>query len=1242
MLGRVVDAARRRASFTTRRKEKRGKAEGVPHEVVSYDDKLSRKSKSRSCDAPPVPIFHRRVFSLPGDAFYPDQRPVCVLPKGASSELIRGLQSGHKSDQRHAVRVLRDGEAGLRVAFVGAGGVPVLMEHLAVKRPPKEALQCLVAFLQDAKREVHSQFVEHGAVAVVARQLSGGTRSCRKWAARAVPQLVAGDPDAQGEVARAGGVESLMAMLHSAKEKRREAAAAALASLVKDSQSAQRQIALHDRLADLSTMLPKGRAGTRSMVAATLANVIATNPACQARVAEYGGEHLLKAMREVDEGLRRESLRALAYITAVPEGQRIVVEKEGVRKLLELIDSGQAMHEEWALEVLLNLTGKEGLTPQSVWEDLVNCLLKVLLKGTAGCQEKSLRVLAQLSQLRSSSEWQVGEGQLIPLSVSLLTKRSMAIQEGAACVLANIADVQENRRKIYDSGAIKPLVAILGGQHLSTRQWAGLTLSKLASSDDAVLDMVNEGVVHTLVQVLSEGSSSREKWAVQTLSTIAKAPHPWVRGLMCNAGSIDVLLSFVSSSAPNMQLASLACLANLVDGHQESQQMVLGVGIQPLIQLLLRGEPELQGAAVHVLAHLSHLEPCKCDVSGWPSIRALGRLLQADEPLVRMGAATVLADVATIRGPATVMQKMHNILILLVDILQADMREARCQAARAIGNLAMHSQEARSQFGACSQVLTGLVDALDEPGTSGLNTRAQAAHALANLMFQEPTLQTRVAQLGVVRPLVDMLHVDNHDCNVQAAKALAHLVEDHHANNVAVSLGGAMDRLLQLLAAGSDEAKCHSAHVIANLTHHSTSNQLAIVNGRGVPSLVSLLNGDDDVARGHAVRAFANLASSNEVAVVDSRRAAIAPLVSIISSSNDKCREQAARALANLACSGDEQELIAKEQGIPPLVHLVRTGTPPAREQAARALANLSCKDVNLPAIIEHDGIRALVSLLRSPNGPCRKQAAGALANLACNNSDNGTAVVEAGGVPDLVELLSSDSEACREQAVRAVGNLACTYDNQQALIQEGAAKQLIALLKRIEEREGCKQRVVRALANLAADNEDNQLVIIREGAVEPLMQMLSNRDSRFQEETKRALMLLACGTDIKLQPTMDDSADDIQSGRAKVMAAVLGVRLNFRNSGVARMHFMAESGDNEGVPRQLLCPITHELMEDPVVAHDGHTYEKSAIVEWFRNRNSSPMTNEQLKSTHVVPNLLLHAIISDFQESKGGRGAGP
>ena len=56
------------------------------------------------------------------------------------------------------------------------------------------------------------------------------------------------------------------------------------------------------------------------------------------------------------------------------------------------------------------------------------------------------------------------------------------------------------------------------------------------------------------------------------------------------------------------------------------------------------------------------------------------------------------------------------------------------------------------------------------------------------------------------------------------------------------------------------------------------------------------------------------------------------------------------------------------------------------------------------------------------------------------------------------------------------------------------------------------------------------------------------------------------------------------------------------------------------------LCPITHELMRDPVVALDGHTYERDAITQWIATKKRSPLTNEQLQAALVIPNITLRA----------------
>ena len=56
------------------------------------------------------------------------------------------------------------------------------------------------------------------------------------------------------------------------------------------------------------------------------------------------------------------------------------------------------------------------------------------------------------------------------------------------------------------------------------------------------------------------------------------------------------------------------------------------------------------------------------------------------------------------------------------------------------------------------------------------------------------------------------------------------------------------------------------------------------------------------------------------------------------------------------------------------------------------------------------------------------------------------------------------------------------------------------------------------------------------------------------------------------------------------------------------------------------------EPMEDPVMAADGHSYEKSEINAWFAlGNNTSPRTGAALPHRFLTPNHALRNAIQDF-----------
>jgi hypothetical protein len=72
-----------------------------------------------------------------------------------------------------------------------------------------------------------------------------------------------------------------------------------------------------------------------------------------------------------------------------------------------------------------------------------------------------------------------------------------------------------------------------------------------------------------------------------------------------------------------------------------------------------------------------------------------------------------------------------------------------------------------------------------------------------------------------------------------------------------------------------------------------------------------------------------------------------------------------------------------------------------------------------------------------------------------------------------------------------------------------------------------------------------------------------------------------------------------------------------------------------EGMPDELsaplMCPITTRVMMRPVVASDGFSYERKAILKWFSKKTKSPMTGEELSDLSLRKNTNLRTLIQSF-----------
>ncbi|XP_043696024.1 E3 ubiquitin-protein ligase PUB23-like [Telopea speciosissima] len=75
-------------------------------------------------------------------------------------------------------------------------------------------------------------------------------------------------------------------------------------------------------------------------------------------------------------------------------------------------------------------------------------------------------------------------------------------------------------------------------------------------------------------------------------------------------------------------------------------------------------------------------------------------------------------------------------------------------------------------------------------------------------------------------------------------------------------------------------------------------------------------------------------------------------------------------------------------------------------------------------------------------------------------------------------------------------------------------------------------------------------------------------------------------------------------------------------------------------IPRYFRCPISMELMKDPVIICTGVTYEKKNIEKWFftYKKTTCPATNQIINNFNLTPNHTLKRLILSWQESTSSK----
>lgn len=316
---------------------------------------------------------------------------------------------------------------------------------------------------------------------------------------------------------------------------------------------------------------------------------------------------------------------------------------------------------------------------------------------------------------------------------------------------------------------------------------------------------------------------------------------------------------------------------------------------------------------------------------------------------------------------------------------------------------------------------------------------------------------------------------------------------------------------------------------------------------------------------------------------------AITPLVNLLSGSRgDEAQQEAAGALWALADHAVNRTAITEAGGIGPLVMLLGCENAKAREHAELALVRLSIEKQNREIIIEQ-----LVGMLDEERGTAlQEQAAAALANLAKESVENRTSILKAKGVPRLLQLLHSNSAKAMENSASAISELAHqSPENQRAIANAGGVAKLVSALinasSNVKEHSGVRLCCVLLLCiwHMSDGSRDNQTSLMKEGAIPPIVTMVTNPDPEMQTNAAGSLACLSRGH-------ADNQAAIARSGAIPPLCTMVreGANETREESARALWALAADNGPNKATIAKLggIEPLVNMLMF-------GHS-EKSSI----------------------------------------------
>ncbi|KAL9286576.1 putative armadillo-like helical protein [Arabidopsis thaliana] len=251
-----------------------------------------------------------------------------------------------------------------------------------------------------------------------------------------------------------------------------------------------------------------------------------------------------------------------------------------------------------------------------------------------------------------------------------------------------------------------------------------------------------------------------------------------------------------------------------------------------------------------------------------------------------------------------------------------------------------------------------------------LDFRIEAAKEIRKLLRKSPvksSARSKLADAGVIPPLVPMLFSSNVDARHASLLALLNLAVRNERNKIEIVKAGAVPPLIQILKLHNASLRELATAAILTLSA-APANKAMIISSGVPPLLIQMLSSGTVQGKVDAVTALHNLSACKEysASILDAK--AVYPLIHLLKECKKHSKfAEKATALVEMILSHSEDgrnAITSCEDGILTLVKTVEDGSPLSIEHAVGALLSLcrSDRDKYRKLILKEGAIPGLLS----------------------------------------------------------------------------------------------------------------------------------------------------------------------------------------------------------------------------------------------------------------------------------------